>query len=1609
MSTSRWFEGRWARSPRRSAALVTVAALALTGLGVSPASAEGEIGSATGLTLKVTADGTANKDGSWDSSDQPGYDSSPTNGIVRTHDYVTYQWGYSVATAGDVTLVQTLPDGMGWVTAASTGLCAEGAGAVSADRRTLSCTRAGQATGASTMSVQAEVLYAAHGQQLSSVLSSAGAPDSAPATVTASATPKVSLGVRGGSNGYYERGGVAGYTFWYQIHLYQEVDPIRGVRGSEALADGFTMTLDPSTISPSAILHSCPSGNAQNIGGYQVYDRINGSNQTAANSVPQRGDWSCAQDTPGGPITVTVHNAITDLRSYPTHYSNGSALSSTMALISGNELFTWLPATEYTEARALNMQTSGFDPESVSGQSNFGTGYAKGQEPGAAPITNVNNVTVTIPLTEGVVPRLSYTWDPVGNPWNMNNPIPAGASSTSAGDAPLAPGDSIRYGGYITNQSTSGIPGTNIGTCVVWDESILSIGDSPQFYSQRGHVAMEYAHLDVSTDAARKSYDCGQAADGAVGWSTTVAGAGGADQVNAMRVSYSNLAAGVSNYLGVVLTRTDKTLPDSTPLPVFWQLRSTQSGLAQSTFNPDTLAGNLLGARAKSIATTVAADLSWDTASGAPGTPRTLTVQPGLSHPDATASDVSVTVTLPAGVTPVEGSWNDDLTPTAVTNADGSTTLTFALGDLTGEDIAPVTFDVNISARLAMPTSVTATAVIASVSDFRPVSYRTSTATLGVNAAKVFAVAKTGSTVTATPGVPVTYTVSWLNGLEAGVGTGALVDVLPFDGDGRGTDALTGIALTDLDVDADMAVRVQFTTADPADTLDAVKADPSGETVIGWAEWPTDGSVPAGVTALRFLTGDIEPGMGGEVTLTAVPGLLGVDGATVNNLYGTVTGLDAAITAVSPVTMSSGGVQLSGTVYADDDYSWTREAGESGLAEVQITVTGHSFGANGVDEGGAGDDIPVTAEQGLTATSTSDGSYTVDGLPPGRWTLTATTPSGMLPGQTPSTELVLESTERMADLDFGFVDELVAPVAAPDNVRVSAGDSVNVPVLANDTLDDSAVITGLSTPTAGTATHTDDTVTYTAPADGSGTVTVDYTVRDKARQTATGTLSIEVVPLPTASPALYRVGQVATALPDIAGLFTGDDASISAVSTPAHGAVELVDGVVVYTPEAGYAGADQFSYTVTDSMGKSAGAVITLTVVAAPTTTDLAIATRQDTPVTADLGALASGDGLTLAVTTAAEHGTLLITDPAAGLVEYTPDAGYIGTDQIVLTWTDSVGQTVTTTLSVEVRQTPAANPDTAATVIDAPVTVDVLANDSGVDLTLTAVIQPEHGTVAIAEGALVYTPQDGWSGVDTLTYDATDRWGGEVSATVTVTVYSAPVAPEVTGRTGVQMPLVLDPAAVQSTQTDGLPRAPWTVTAIGEPSEGTAVLNPDGSITVTSAAPTSGEITLEYTVTDAMGQTATGTLTVTVLTLTVEDIRTRTPFQTPVTVDVLAGAQGTGVTLASLAQPGIGSARIDESGTITYLPADGFAGADSFTVTVTDEVGQTAVARVDVTVEPASQVLAEEPPVRDIAARFLAVTGLRLSDTLWAALAVLLIGWRVVVVSRRRQDDQLS
>ena len=94
-------------------------------------------------------------------------------------------------------------------------------------------------------------------------------------------------------------------------------------------------------------------------------------------------------------------------------------------------------------------------------------------------------------------------------------------------------------------------------------------------------------------------------------------------------------------------------------------------------------------------------------------------------------------------------------------------------------------------------------------------------------------------------------------------------------------------------------------------------------------------------------------------------------------------------------------------------------------------------------------------------------------------------------------------------------------------------------------------------------------------------------------------------------------------------------------------------------------------------------------------------------------------------------------------------------------------------------NQAPVANSDTATTISDQAITIDVLANDSDADgdaLSIQSPGNPANGTVSVTTtDEIRYTPDARFSGTDDFTYTVSDGNSGTDTAMVTIEVTEEP------------------------------------------------------------------------------------------------------------------------------------------------------------------------------------------------------------------------------------------
>ncbi|GEL45369.1 hypothetical protein CHO01_04850 [Cellulomonas hominis] len=293
-----------------------------------------------------------------------------------------------------------------------------------------------------------------------------------------------------------------------------------------------------------------------------------------------------------------------------------------------------------------------------------------------------------------------------------------------------------------------------------------------------------------------------------------------------------------------------------------------------------------------------------------------------------------------------------------------------------------------------------------------------------------------------------------------------------------------------------------------------------------------------------------------------------------------------------------------------------------------------------------------------------------------------------------------------------------------------------------------------------------DTFTYRVcdnqtPAECSAPATVTLIIHPRAVNDETTTLMDQPVTI-----------DVLANDPGGAVLSSNLDASAS------HGLTQIdpATGTVTYTPGPGYLGDDTFVYRACAPAdpGDCALAVVVVHVVPdnlPPLAPPLAMETTVGAPVT---GAPAvsdpDGDAVALASVFPPTTGDATATTTTT---TYTPPPGFAGRAVYQYTVCDDGVPVLCATGLVTVLVDPVAGDDSATTPAGTPVTVDVAANDLGTVLPPDVATPPANGTVALAGGALVYTPAPGFVGTDTFTYRicADDVSPACDTATVTVVV----------------------------------------------------------------------------------------------------------------------------------------------------------------------------------------------------------------------------------------------
>lgn len=367
-----------------------------------------------------------------------------------------------------------------------------------------------------------------------------------------------------------------------------------------------------------------------------------------------------------------------------------------------------------------------------------------------------------------------------------------------------------------------------------------------------------------------------------------------------------------------------------------------------------------------------------------------------------------------------------------------------------------------------------------------------------------------------------------------------------------------------------------------------------------------------------------------------------------------------------------------------------------------------------------------------------------------------------------------------ANLLIDPVDDL--PVAADDAISVDEDTVLDADVSGNDTQSGDggnvyAIVTDVQHGTL--VLRPDGTYTYTPVADFNGTDSFVYSLCDVDGDCVQATVTITVNNT-NDDPVVNDDGPFEVIEDGIISgnlaandILSGDGGNVYSKATdPLYGTVIVnAGGTFTYIPAENYNGSDSFTYQLCDANGDCKTATVFITVTAVndlPVAEPLEVEMDEDGSLSVNVSnpELESGDGgnvwSLVGANGGAQHGTASITP--TGTLTYTPTAGYNGTDAITYQVCDIDGDCSISTITVTVNNindVPIVVDDVLMVPGNAAINGDVSTNDTpsedGGNI-YSVVDQPEHGTLVLnANGTFTYTPQSGYVGEDSFTYQLCD------------------------------------------------------------------------------------------------------------------------------------------------------------------------------------------------------------------------------------------------------------
>lgn len=325
------------------------------------------------------------------------------------------------------------------------------------------------------------------------------------------------------------------------------------------------------------------------------------------------------------------------------------------------------------------------------------------------------------------------------------------------------------------------------------------------------------------------------------------------------------------------------------------------------------------------------------------------------------------------------------------------------------------------------------------------------------------------------------------------------------------------------------------------------------------------------------------------------------------------------------------------------------------------------------------------------------------------------------------------------------------------------------------------------------------------------------------------------------------------------------------------------------------------------------------------------------------------------------------------GIVTYTPNANFNGSDGFTYTVTDNeaeISNTATVSITViSVNDAPVTDNDSAVIDEDNTVVVNVVDNDTDIDgtidpATVRIINNPVNGSASVSAGIVTYTPSPDFNGNDNLAYTVNDNEGATSNtATVSITVTSvndAPIANNDSATTN-EDTTVTFAVLVNDSDIDGSVSIA-DIIIVSEVSNGVMTINAaDGTVSYLPNIDFNGSDGFTYMVSDNDGANS-NIATVSITVNPVNDapianddsVTTNEDNALIINVadnDIDSDSYIDTAKIAITGDPSNGNVTVS-AGIVIYTPDANFNGNDSFTYTVSDSDDATSnVATVNITI----------------------------------------------------------